>query len=138
MLGLRSPSVSRLLLALDLADVPLVAVVLGLLFITIALAVRRRRAQRANISYINPPSVEQNPNQYPYQRNTQGQDGNLQYPPQTYAYPPYDPSTGFAPVSVWKESMTLAEADHRFVQPQGAPPAYYPSSQGPPPGKEAV
>lgn len=71
--------------------------------------VRKRRTQRANLAYINQPPLQQNfghnANQGPYQQNPQWQGGNVQYPPQTYAYPPYDPSTGFAPVSFKVLSM---------------------------------
>ena len=80
--------------------------------------IRKRRTQRANLAYIQQPPIRQgfgpNANQSAYQQNPHWQGSNVQYPPQTYAYPPYDPSTGFAPVSLLK-SFNLMGMDTDFA-----------------------
>ncbi|KAJ3478999.1 hypothetical protein NLI96_g9371 [Meripilus lineatus] len=108
------------------AGIAIAILVLAIALLVVGLMVRKRRTQRANLAYIHQPPIRQgfgpNANQSAYQQNPHWQGSNVQYPPQTYAYPPYDPSTGFAPPQ------------------EGAPPSYYPSPNGPPPGngKEAV
>ncbi|KAL4247171.1 hypothetical protein ABKN59_008271 [Abortiporus biennis] len=107
------------------AGIAIGLLLLGLFLIFAVLAARRRRVQRANLTYVNqtaPVDPNYPPNGgYPqyYGSPYVGNQGP-QYPPKSYTgQPAYDPTSGFAP-------------------PQGPPPQYYPPPQGPPPGKEPV
>ncbi|EPQ53331.1 hypothetical protein GLOTRDRAFT_111940 [Gloeophyllum trabeum ATCC 11539] len=86
---------------------------------------RRRRAQRANMAYVNGPQAP------PYQASNYGAYGGYpppggpQYPPPAHNNGAYDPSAGFAPPSVPPPQY-----------PGGYTPGPYAPPQGPPPGRD--